>query len=510
MYFSTGLKVAAAGSSIIAAGAVTVALRQPHLKADGDPTNLDLNENLGNKAVQAKFNKAKGNCNNLVWMKMNESSTPCLILGVALDGKVVYKHGYGFADVEKRVLATPETTMRIASISKSLTMTAVAKLVEEGKIDLDKPVIEYVPSWPQSHPAITTRQIVSHLSGIRHYLTKEQIETQNSADSPNGQGDSQFKEFHMKDKFESVEKALEIFKGDELLSNPGDAFHYTTHGYTLLSAIVEKASGEKFEKHMKRMFRDLGLQSTYLDENEPIIPNRASQYVRDKRHALKNAPHVDNSCKWAGGGFLSNIGDLLKFGNAMLYSYQSESLPETTKSENVEDSDKTEVLGNEKEKLNCREIVYNASPYSPVNRSGRNPNQSKRRLNGFLKKQTVDQIWNPVVRMGQESSLNDDAYAMGWMVKPEIHDYAYGRKQELTIYHTGGAVGGSSVLLICPKERKTEKGDQNEKGCPQGVVVTILCNLEGVSLTKLAMQIADEFQGLRTEAPHKVVKVYDC
>lgn len=65
---------------------------------------------------------------------------------------------------------------------------------------------------------------------------------------------------------------------DFMIFVAGDAFNYTTHGYTLLSAIVEKASGEKFEKHMKRMFRDLGLQSTYLDENEPLIPNRA-RYV---------------------------------------------------------------------------------------------------------------------------------------------------------------------------------------------------------------------------------------
>lgn len=239
----------------------------------------------------------------------------------------------------------------------------------------------------------------------------------------------------------------------------------------------------------------------------------SSQYVRDERHVLKNAPYVDNSCKWAGGGFLSNIGDLLKFGNAMLYSYQCENFPEADETEKIDEADKTdqkEILGNEKEKLKCREIVYNASPFSPVNRSGRNPKQTKRKVNGFLKKQTMDQIWSPVVRMGTESNLNDDYYAMGWMVKPEIHEFAFGRRQELAVYHTGGAVGGSSVLLICPKERKSSKGDQNEQGCPQGIVVTILCNLEGVSLTKLASQIAAEFQGLRTEAPHKVVKVYDC
>merc|ERR1711902_250624 len=67
---------------------------------------------------------------------------------------------------------------------------------------------------------------------------------------------------------------------------------------------------------------ELGLNNTFLDENGPVIANRARYYFRDSNHILKNSPSVDNSYKWAGGGFLSTVGDLLKFGNAMLYSYQ--------------------------------------------------------------------------------------------------------------------------------------------------------------------------------------------
>ena len=95
---------------------------------------------------------------------------------------------------------------------------------------------------------------------------------------------------------------------------PGNGNRAAKHNFTI--------SGEPFEKYIKKQFTVLGLNNTYLDQAEQIIYNRSRNYVRDKHHRLKNAPYVDNSYKWAGGGFLSTVGDLVKFGNAMLYSHQ--------------------------------------------------------------------------------------------------------------------------------------------------------------------------------------------
>lgn len=104
----------------------------------------------------------------------DEVGAPGIVVGVAVDGKEVWSEGLGYADVENRVLCKPETVMRIASISKPLTMTAIAKLWEKGKLDLDAPVQIYVPEFPEKKydgekVTITTRLLVSHLSGIRHY-----------------------------------------------------------------------------------------------------------------------------------------------------------------------------------------------------------------------------------------------------------------------------------------------------------------------------------------------------
>lgn len=106
-------------------------------------------------------------------------------------------------------------------------------------------------------------------------------------------------------------------------------------------------SGEPFEKYIKKQFTVLGLNNTYLDQAEQIIYNRSRNYVRDKHHRLKNAPYVDNSYKWAGGGFLSTVGDLVKFGNAMLYSHQqrtvvSSPVPSPQKKPAVSSSDSSQ------------------------------------------------------------------------------------------------------------------------------------------------------------------------
>ena len=127
------------------------------------------NEQGRQQQASEKLKAAVEKSKHLVWAKLYEAGIPGLAIAVSVDGKMSWKHGFGYADVENRVLANSATVMRIASISKSITAAAVAKLHEEGLLDLDKPVTEYVESWPKHHPTITTRQLLSHMSGIRHY-----------------------------------------------------------------------------------------------------------------------------------------------------------------------------------------------------------------------------------------------------------------------------------------------------------------------------------------------------
>jgi len=221
-----------------------------------------------------------------------------LSLTVALDGKIVYSEGFGYADLEERVPAKPTTKFRIGSISKPLTAVGLMELVEAGKVDLDAPVQKYVPSFPDKGSPITVRMVAGHLAGIRHY-----------------NGD----EFLIQKHYDNVLDGLKIFENDPLVSAPGTEFHYSSYGFNLLSAVIESASGERFLDYMQRhAFDAIGLAHTTPDQNSRIVEERSRFYEKEKDGTLENAPYVDNSYKWAGGGFLSTSEDLVRFGAAML------------------------------------------------------------------------------------------------------------------------------------------------------------------------------------------------
>ncbi|CAI4227199.1 unnamed protein product [Auanema sp. JU1783] len=229
----------------------------------------------------------------------------------------------------------------------------------------------------------------------------------------------------MNEKFETVKDALKLFENDDLLSEPGKEFNYTTHGFTLVSAVLEKAAGKTFPKLLKSLCHDLGLQNTQLDVNKTIIDDRASYYVRSKK-VLENCQEVDNSYKWAGGGILSNVRDLLVFGNAMLFSSQSDS------------------------------------------------------SNTYLKRKTLNDFWKGEI----DASVNIRA-ALGWMRIDKVNVDGIKEKALPTIwYHTGGAVGSSSVLLISPTCMEV-KGKEN----PDGICIVMLCNLQDTPLLPLAREI---------------------
>lgn len=228
--------------------------------------------------------------------EMRKASIPGVAVAIAKDGRIVYAKGFGYADLENKVSFTPQTVSRIGSISKTFTALAVMQLVEQGKINLDAEVQTYAPTFPRKQSPITIRQLLCHQTGIRHY-----------------KGD----EFLSAKRYNDVESALAIFKDDPLLHEPGEKFTYTTYGYNLLSRVVETASGERFNDYLqKHIFAPIGLKQTFFDEQQRLVSNRARYYTKQKDQPVENAPQVDQSNKWGGGGLLSTVEDLIKYGAA--------------------------------------------------------------------------------------------------------------------------------------------------------------------------------------------------
>jgi CubicO group peptidase (beta-lactamase class C family) len=225
---------------------------------------------------------------------------PGISIAVAVDGKIVWVEGFGSADIEQCVAVTPKTKFRIGSTSKPLTAAGAALLYDQGRIDFDAPIQRYVPSFPDKGYVITMRQLLGNLGGIRGYNAEEG----NKLD---------------RDVYRSVSDSLNRFKDDPLVAPPGTKWVYSTYGYVLASAAIEKASGQDFLSYMHdKVFLPLGMQDTVADESDKIIPDRARWYTVVADGSYRNTLYEDLSYKWAGGGFLSTAEDLVRFGSALL------------------------------------------------------------------------------------------------------------------------------------------------------------------------------------------------
>ncbi|XP_061078321.1 serine beta-lactamase-like protein LACTB, mitochondrial isoform X2 [Conger conger] len=447
----------------------------------------DCNEAENDRSESARYCSAIEISRDLLQRIKDEVGAPGIVVGVSVDGTPIWLEGLGYADLENRVACCPKTVMRIASISKPLTAVAVARLWGEGQLDLDAPVQKYVPEFPEKQfegeaVTITTRMLLSHLSGIRHYerdakkvkelkekakrllklpegQKKEEEKNIENTESPkmedsgtkskqaNRKKEFEHEEYYLKEGFQSVIDALDLFKDDPLIFKPGTTFLYSTHAYTLVSAVVERVVGQRFLDHMMKVFRELGMLNTVPEKNDPIIYHRSRFYNFTKKGRVVNCPYVDNSYKWAGGGFLSTVGDLLLFGNAMLYSYQIAHV------KNV-----------------------------------------KGLLPGFLKPETIRATWTPVDKT-EPTWDRDGLYGMGWLVVEKQQDYGHCRSRRHYVSHTGGAVGASSVLLVYPSDPVEPRGDP--PALPKGVVVTIIANMQSVGLNTTALKIAQEFDKAR-------------
>jgi CubicO group peptidase (beta-lactamase class C family) len=209
-----------------------------------------------------------------------------------------WSRGFGWADVENNVPANAESAYRLASVTKTVTAVAVLALVEEGKIDLDAPIQQYVPYFPRKKWPVTVRQLLGHIGGISHYKNDDA-------------------ESHIKEP-KNTREALAIFQDFDLVAEPGTRYHYSTYGYNLLGAAIEGASGLPYGEFVNsRIFDPLDMSDTRLDHPLEIIPNRVRGYQLI-RGELKNSEYVDISSRFAGGGLRSTVVDLLKFARGII------------------------------------------------------------------------------------------------------------------------------------------------------------------------------------------------
>ncbi len=235
----------------------------------------------------------------LLSQQLAEQRIPGLSVAVADRLELVYSAAFGLADVENNVRVGTGTVFRLGSISKPITAVAAMQLAERGRLDLDAPVQKYVPAFPLKPWPVTSRALLGHLSGIRHYRGPEELLSTRH--------------------YTSLSDALSIFAQDPLEFEPGTRFRYTTYGYNLLGAVVEAASGMRFTDYLREhVFKPSGAERIQADHVYRIIPNRARGYRRTPAGTVENCALADTSNKIPGGGLLATAEDLVRFALALL------------------------------------------------------------------------------------------------------------------------------------------------------------------------------------------------
>ncbi len=223
---------------------------------------------------------------------------------VAENGKVIFKKGYGFANMEWQISNEPDTKFRLGSITKQFTSMLIMQLVEKGKIKLDARLADYLPYYRKdTGEKVNIHHLLTHTSGIPSYTSLPGFFQDVSRDPY------------------PVEEFVKKYCSGDLEFEPGAQYKYTNSGYFLLGAIIEKVTGKSYEQALKEnIFDPLQMKNSGYDHHDPILPKRAAGYEK-RFEDFVNAAYLDMSLPFAAGALYSTVEDLYLWDKA-LYTEQ--------------------------------------------------------------------------------------------------------------------------------------------------------------------------------------------
>jgi CubicO group peptidase (beta-lactamase class C family) len=216
-------------------------------------------------------------------------------------GQVIYRKGFGYANMEWNIPNTPETKFRLASISKQFTAMLILQLVAEGKLNLDDKLSEYLPYYRKDTGGkITVYNLLTHTAGIPNYTSLPA-----------------FWPAKIRDPLPADSLIVKYCSGD-LEFESGTKYNYSNSGYVILGAIIEQVSGgKKYEQVLQeKIFSPLGMSNSGYDHQETILSNRAAGYSRDFFN-FRNADYLDMSLPFAAGALYSTVDDMYLWDQAL-------------------------------------------------------------------------------------------------------------------------------------------------------------------------------------------------
>jgi CubicO group peptidase (beta-lactamase class C family) len=232
-----------------------------------------------------------------VYSSLAGKVAPGVAVLIAKDGKIVYKKGLGYADIEKKEKVSPETKFRIGSVTKQFTAAAILKLQEVNRLSVTDKLSKYLPDFPRGEE-VTIHHLLTHTSGIHSYTDKEEFYDKVTTPVSN-------------------ENLLNFFKNDPYDFGPGEEYRYNNSGFFLLGYIIEKVSGKSYSEYVKDTFFDpLQMANTGVHTSALKLKNEAKGY---KKSGSKYEKALNWDMSWAGGAgaIYSTVEDLYKWNEAL-------------------------------------------------------------------------------------------------------------------------------------------------------------------------------------------------
>ena len=227
-----------------------------------------------------------------------KADAPGATVIVVKDGTTVFRKAYGLADIARKVPLTPETSLRLGSITKQFTAVGILLLAEEGKLSVQDDITKYLPGYPTHGKKISIEHLLTHTSGIVSYTGKPGYVETMARDMP-------------------VSAMIDSFKNDPLEFDPGSRYKYNNSGYFLLGAIIEKVSGQPYAKFLEqRIFLPLQMHQTAYEGHERGAGPRALGHSPQDTHFGPSQP-LSMTQPYAAGALVSSVDDLARWDAAL-------------------------------------------------------------------------------------------------------------------------------------------------------------------------------------------------
>ncbi len=232
-----------------------------------------------------------------------KDNQPGLAVLVSKNNKILYKKGFGMANLEWQIPVETNTVFQIGSVTKLFTALAILQLAEKERLSLTDSIQKYIPTFPNKGYSITIEQLLTHSSGIKDYM---QMDSEDS--------------FIMRKDF-TVLEVIDFFKEEPLMFEPGTKSSYSSSGTFLLGYIIEEVSGMSYQQYIEEhIFKKSGMTNSYYGDNSKVIPNRATSYALEKGDYVKGA-YRSMTIPYSAGALLSTVEDMYKWHRA-LYNYE--------------------------------------------------------------------------------------------------------------------------------------------------------------------------------------------